>query len=317
VVQAQEYLPALWSLALRMRRPSPVALEQAFAEGRILRTHVLRATWHFVAPADIRWMLALSAPRLRRLLGSYDGALGIDRALIRRCQSAMVAALEGGRCLTRQELRAAMEQRRLRPGEGQRLAHLMMHAELDGLICSGPLRGRHQTYALLEERLPAAPAIARDQALAELARRYFSSHGPAQLQDFVWWAGLAVADARLAIDQARDQLASIVVEGQTHWYAPRPSRGTRRTAHLLPTYDEYLVAYKDRTAAAHPRLGAGNPVLAATVIVDGRIVGDWRRVARQGKPRAELALRAPLRPGDRSLVDTARARYEAFAGDIR
>jgi len=187
-VQAQEYAGAKWALALRMRRASQPMIDATFAAGTILRTHVLRPTWHFVAPADIRWMLALSKPRVSAAMASYNRRLELDATVFRRSQRAIVRALRGGVQLTRQELKAVLQRAGINPGTIQRLAHIVIQAELDAVICSGPTRGSQSTYVLFEERVPASRLLERDHALAELARRYFTSHGPAQLRDFAWWA---------------------------------------------------------------------------------------------------------------------------------
>ena len=197
-VQAQEYPFAKWGLALRMRRATDASVERAFTAGAILRTHVLRPTWHFVTPADIRWLLALTAPRVRAAVAYYDRQLGITPAVTTRANRAVARALSGGAELTRAELKAVLAGAGVAVEGTQRLAHVIMHAELDAVICSGARRGKQFTYALLDERALTPRMPSRDESLAELARRYFSRHGPAQLRDFAWWSGLASADARAA-----------------------------------------------------------------------------------------------------------------------
>src|SRR6185369_4462037 len=189
-VQAQDYHAALWALALRMRNATHAAVEAAFNHGEIIRTHVLRPTWHFVAPEDIRWLLQLTAPCInRRCSGTYR-RFGLDDAVFKRSTKVFVKALRGGKHLTRAALRAAHNQAGIPADDTVRMGHLLLRAELDGLICSGPRLGKQFTYALLEERVPPGKTLTREEALAELTRRYFSSHGPATLQDFVWWSGL-------------------------------------------------------------------------------------------------------------------------------
>ena len=259
-VQAQEYPFAKWALALRMRRASAASVERALSSGAILRTHVMRPTWHFVTPADIRWMLALTAPRVRAAVASYDRKLGIDAAVISRTNRAIAAALAGGAQLTRAELKAALAGTGVPVGATQHFAHLLIHAELDAVVCSGARRGKQLTYALFDDRVPAAPAMPRDAALAELARRYVISHGPAQISDFAWWSGLTAGDARAALEMSRHHLLEKVVDGRRYWLAPNirvPAR-LPRSAFLLPPYDEYLIAFKDRSAAIDPGLRSAN-----------------------------------------------------------
>jgi hypothetical protein len=323
-VQAQDYPGARWALALRMRRASdaaPVAdgvIERALAEGRILRTHVLRPTWHFVAPADIRWLLALTAPRILAASAPYDRRLGIVAAVIRRSNKAIAAALRGGVQLTRQELRAALERARVAADGVQRLAHLVMHAELDAVICSGARRGRQFTYALLDERVPTARVLARDEALAELTRRYFVSHGPAQVKDFAWWSGLTTADVRAGLDMARRHLADDLIGGHRYWFSSSMREIARppKTAWLLPLYDEYLNAYKDRRASLDPALWHGfgdRDPFSAPIVLDGQVVGGWKRTV--VKKRVTIAVDLPfaLTRTDERLVTGAARRYADWA----
>jgi hypothetical protein len=280
-VQAQEYADAKWALALRMRSASDAVIERAFAAGTILRTHVLRPTWHFVAPADIRWLLALTGPRVSARLASYNRRLELDAPTFRRSRKAIAMALRGGAQRTRQELKVVLRRAGIRVDNVQRLAHIVMQSELDGVICSGARRGRQFTYALLDERVPTSSAISRDSALAELARRYFNSHGPAQLHDFVWWSGLTAADARAGLEMAKRDIANEIVNGKTYWLSSSvTSVSQRRSAFLLPLYDEYLIAYRDRSAALDvsrwTRIVSRDP-LSAPIVVGGQVVGGWRK----------------------------------------
>jgi hypothetical protein len=194
-VQAQEYAGAKWGIGLRTRGLSDGLLDRAFDEGRLLRTHLLRPTWHFVTPADIRWLLALTGPRVHAHNAHRYRELGLEASTLARSHDVLAAALAGGRWLTRPELAAVLEGAGL-SAEGQRMPYLLMHAELEGVICSGPRRGKQFTYALLDERVPAAPVLDQDAALAELARRYLRTRGPATVHDFAWWSGLTVTAIR-------------------------------------------------------------------------------------------------------------------------
>ena len=204
-------------------------VEQAFNDGQILRTHVLRPTWHFVAPEDIRWLLALSAPRIHAANAYYYRQAGLDAKTFAKSCAMIHRALEGGKTLTRAELAVHLKRAKV-PADGLKLAYLMMHAELEGVICSGPRRGKQFTYALLDERVPATKPKTRDEALAELARRYFASHGPATVRDFAWWSGLTVKDAQQAIDSVRPRLESSTIGGVDATGAPKDQRRRRRRA---------------------------------------------------------------------------------------
>ena len=288
--QAQDYAGAKWALGLRAKGLTEAAVEHAFAEGAILRTHILRPTWHFVAAADIRWMLALSAPRVHAFNGYAYRTFELDAKLLARSRKALERALAGGRQLTRVEL-AKVLQRAGVQADGPRLAHVMMHAELDAVVCSGARRGKQFTYALLEERAPRAKVLPRDEALAELTRRYFSSHGPATLRDYVWWSGLTARDARAGI--AMSSLAQTTIDGRSYWFVPGRPRvpPASPSAHLLPNYDEYLIAYKDREPVVGPARGSVAPqpdVFSHSLVVNGVLAGSWRRTASRDAVAVEV-----------------------------
>jgi hypothetical protein len=317
-VQAQDYPGAKWSLALRMNRASESMIDSAFAAGTILRTHVLRATWHFVTPADIRWMLALSTSRISAAMAPYNRRLELDETVFRRSRRAIVQALRGGVQLTRQELKVVLQRAGINPGSVQRLAHIVIQAELDAVICSGSARGSLSTYALFEDRVPASRPLARDQALAELARRYFTSHGPAQVRDFAWWAGLTLGDARAGVAMAERDLVQDTVDGRTYWLSSstRP-RSRSRAAYLLPLYDEYLIAYKDRSAALDTslwsRIVARNP-FSAPVVVNGQVVGRWKQTLGKGTMVIRIMPFTSIAKRDAAAIEGAVCSYGDFLG---
>jgi len=318
-VQAQEYGEAKWALAMRARRLSDAAIERAFSAGTILRTHVLRPTWHFVTPADIRWMLALTGPRISRAMSTYHRRLELDATVFRKSEKAIAGALRGGAQLTRQELKAALQRAGVNADGVQRLAFLTIQAETDAVMCSGGRRGNQFTYALLDDRVPATRTLSRDAALAELTRRYFTSHGPAQLHDFTWWSGLTVADARAGVEMAGRELTSDTLDGCTYWSAAKTVRAlvTPHRAHLLGLYDEYLIAYKDRSAAldlsSWTRATARDP-FSAPVLAGGRVVGGWKKKLAGQRVVVTLTPFGRLSPSDTRAIQDAADRYAAFAG---
>jgi hypothetical protein len=284
-VQSQDYFGAKWALGLRLQDAHDADLDRAFNAGSILRTHVLRPTWHFVTPEDIRWLLALTAPRVHAANAAMYRKLELDNSTLKRGHKTMTKALQGGQHLTRDELRATLEKVGLAVGTGQRLAYIVMAAELDGLICSGPRRGKQFTYALLEERVPSIATLKRDEALATLSQRYFASHGPATVQDFAKWSGLTTADAKHGLEMVGAQLQHEALNGAEYWFSssavPINAKRAKFTAYLLSVFDEYLIGYADRSMIATPGIAAklftmGN-ALTAVVVVDGQIVGTWRR----------------------------------------
>jgi hypothetical protein len=319
-VQSQDYAGAKWALGLRARPGvTDSVLQRLFDEGAILRTHVMRPTWHFVLPEDIRWLGELTGPRVRAGLRGRHRELEIDERVIAGAKSAFTKALAGGKHLTRPELGQALESAGIAP-EGQRLPHLLMLAELGALIASGPRRGKQFTYALLEERAPNARRLDREAALGELACRYFRSHGPAQLQDFVWWSGLTAADARTAVRLAGTALGHEQLDGKDYWFDPMPGPAVDPavSAHLLPNFDEYTVAYRDRTAAVpaarpfDPSMFAFGSILANVVIVGGLVRGAWRRTLVRGRVRIEIRLLDRLDRLELDAVEEAARRLERF-----
>jgi hypothetical protein len=319
-VQSQDFAMAKWALALRGTDLTEAHVAAAFDSGAILRTHVLRPTWHFVAPADIRWLLQLTGPRVRALLLANDRLQGIDSSLLRRSRPVIERALRGGVHLTRDELNAAFARNRITVA-GPGLANVMIHAELDALVCSGPRRGKHSTYALFDERVPAAPALDRDAARAELARRYFQSHGPATARDFSWWSGLTLTDARAGIASLGRELACIAWDGSEYHYPAGSEPALVRDAWLLPNYDEFTVGYADRSLLIGPgfpttRDPRADPIFTNVIIVNGLIAGTWRRTLTPKEAKVSLSPFVPLATNPGRLVARASDRFRTFAGQL-
>jgi hypothetical protein len=317
-VQAQDYYGACWAIAERVRGATAASVEKAFDRGAILRTHVLRPTWHFVVPACLRWLIELSRASVVRRMAPHERKLGLTGRMYAKSHDLVARALEGGRYRTRDELGEILSARGI-PTTGERLGLLMMRAELDAVVTSGPRRGRKSTYASFEERAPNAPSLPREEALAELARLYFSTHGPAQLADFAWWGGLTLSDARIAVVAAKG-LSERVLAERPHW-SPRPRTpppAARSSVFLLPNFDEYLVAYKDQRAILDPvlkrKLGARELLAAPRLVVGGQVVGGWRRVLEPTRVRVEVNALRRLSNDERNGVERAVAAYERFLG---
>lgn len=319
-VQAQDYAGAKWALGLRLKGVMDDEVDQAFAAGTILRTHVLRPTWHFVTPADIRWLLALTAPRVHVVNAHMYRKLELTQAVFKRSHAVLTKALQGGQQLTRDELHVFLQKAGLITEGGLRLAYIIMQAELEGLICSGARRGKQFTYALLEERVPPVPALPRELALVELARRYFGSRGPATVQDFSKWSGLTVAEAGNGLEAIRAELQQTSLNGQTYWFAAlKPiKRQPIPTAYLLSIYDEYISGYKDRSAIGEAEVGAklsalGN-ALSYIIVLDGQIVGTWKRQLKKGAVSLELNPFIRLTKPQQRAIDKAIQHYSQFLG---
>ncbi|HZT77300.1 MAG TPA: winged helix DNA-binding domain-containing protein [Vicinamibacterales bacterium] len=310
-IQAQDFGAATWAIALRLRRELDAPqVVRAIDEGRILRTHLMRPTWHFVAADDIRWLLDLTAPRVHRALAWGHTQLGTDAALRHRAMTVIERALTSEAALTRPELAAQLARAGM-PLAGTALALVVMHAELEGLICSGPRRGKQSTYALLERRVPRAPRLSRDEALAELTRRYLRSHGPATVRDFAWWSGVAVADARRGVDIVRAR--PMHVDGLTYWSTTRPRAiAPSRGVHLLPVYDEYLVAYRDLDAV--PRGDARWGILPQAFIARGQVAGVWKAERRRDRIVVRAAAERRVTRDEQRALARAAERYGRFHG---
>ncbi|MDD1721161.1 MAG: winged helix DNA-binding domain-containing protein [Euryarchaeota archaeon] len=318
-VQAQDYSAAKWALGLRIRNSTGKEIESAFNDGTILRTHVMRPTWHFILPEDIRWMLELTAPQVKSRLKNYNRRLGLDDALFAKSNAVIVNALEGHNYLTRQELKALLADAGIET-DVQRLGHIITHAELDGLICSGPRRGKLFTSALLDERVARSSRPDREQSLAKLALRYFTSHGPAQLKDFSWWSGLAEKEARLALDMAKSGLNQATIDTKTYWF-PRYLEAVipdPPTALLLSLYDEYTIAYRDRRDISEARyiermIAMGN-ALTAVIVVNGEVVGAWKKATKKEAVEIRLNPFRELDSDEREAVEQEVERYGRFFG---
>lgn len=330
-VQAQDYAGALWGVGLRLDGATEAAVERAVAERRIVRTWPMRRTLHFVAAADVHWMLRLLTPRVvagmaRRL----DRHVGLDESSFTRAKKLFERALGGGRRLTRGAMYEVLESGGIPSADGRGL-HVITRLAQDGLLCFGPREGRQPTFVLLDEWVPESAKLGRDEALAELAARYFTSHGPATLQDFTWWSGLAAAEAKAAISSAGPRLAQETIEGRAYWLAassPRaaasapkagraaPPADAAPRVHLLPPFDEYTVAYRDRSAVLEAsrakQINPGNGVFSPALVSGGRIVGTWRRTLKNGSVAVAPSPFTRLKRDETRALAEAALRYGAF-----
>jgi hypothetical protein len=288
-IQAQDYAACKWAVGARLQPPASVrSIEKALETGEILRTHVMRPTWHLVAAGDIRWMLKLSAPHIKTAARPGDRMLEITEHLYTRINGLMEKMLEGNRSLTRREIALELSREGITV-DSARMNHFLMRAEIEGIICSGVDRDNKPAYALLEERAAPAKPLHREEALAGLAENYFRSHSPASLRDFVWWSGLSVAEARQAVRLIEDRLTAVRFGEQALWVHQSCREAAMDEAlHLLPSYDEYIISYKDRSSVLNPehypetftRQGRFHPI----ILYRGAIVGTWKKSLRKNLP---------------------------------
>lgn len=319
-VQAQDYLGSLWAIGLRTRPATEASVERAIAEKKIVRSWPLRNTLHFVAAEDVRWILEIAGPAAIARARSRHVQLGLDEDAFRKSRQLFERAFAREPLLSRKEMYEALAAGKVSP-EGQRGIHILGRLAQENVICFGPRRKKEQTFALSDEWLPKSHERTRDEALGELARRYFAGHGPATLEDFRWWSGLVTRDARHGLNLVERELDRRTVRDRIHYFS-RASTGRARSddAHLLPAFDEYLVAYRDREAILRksPALGKrslndGGGMLAPTLVVDGHVVGTWKRTL-GSKVTIELEILAKISRGERARIEEAARRYGKFLG---
>jgi hypothetical protein len=286
-LQAQDYASVLWAVGLRCEEGTLTGIERAIAEREILRTWLLRGTLHLVAPGDIRWMLGLLAPRLIQGGARRDRELALDEATYTRSFEVLTRALAKEKELTRKEMLSSLEQAGIST-EGQRGYHILARAALEGLICFGPQRGKEQTFVLLDDWAPQGRQVSHDEALAELARRYFAGHGPATLADFTWWSGLPNQESRTGLELVKAELQQEDFADQTYWLQPAGAAKHEGlpAVYLLPGFDEYYLGYKDRSflldAKYERRAVSSNGIFRPMIVIDGRVAGTWKQEGKRG-----------------------------------
>jgi hypothetical protein len=317
-MQAQDYSGALWSVGLRLADATRAQVEAEIASRRIVRTWPMRGTLHFVAAPDVRWMLELLTPRVIAASATRQKRLGLDAKVLARCERALVRALSGGRQLVRDEVYAVIERTGITT-DSYRGYHVVWRLAQERVLCFGPHAGKQPTFTLLDEWVPACPALSRDEALALLARRYFAGHGPATAHDLAWWSGLTVTDVKAAIESLGDELVKERAGDRVFVSSAAASLAAPNgvAVHLLPGFDELLLGYRDRAASldrAHAErvLPGGNGVFMPTVVSKGRVVGTWKASVRKGRVEltpAPFAARPVTNP---RALKAAAERYARF-----
>ncbi len=319
-MQAQDYLGTLWAIGLRLPAATEAKIERAIADRTIIRTWPLRSTLHFVAAADVHWFLELLGPRIISTANFLNERLGLDAAELSRIRKTLFKALQGSQQLTRGEVYTTLERAKISM-EGHRGRHILWRMGVERVICFGTRRGKQVTFTLLDEWVPPARKLDRDAALADLIVRYFNGHGPAKLDDFVWWSGLKVSDAKAGLAMVSSQLESLTVNNQLYWMQPGRPLLEKRTpiVNLLPGFDEYLLGYRDRTAALDPlhaqKIQPGsNGMFASTIVVNGKVAGTWRRVLAKKSVKIGINLFGSLTNGETRMLEEAIRRYCTFLG---
>lgn len=291
-MQSQDYAMAKWAIGSRIQGLTDQDIEESLNNAEIIRTHVLRPTWHFVSSEDIRWMLMLTAPNINKAVSSMNKKLELDKETLSRCKKIIGKVLRGLQ-LTREEIMRILQQEGIRTDDN-RSSHIMLHAELEGLVCNGNKRDKQFTYALLDERISETLRLSKEEALAKLSMQYFTSHGPATINDFAWWSGLTMKDARNGLELIKHKLHSERVDSEDYfWFDMNGKSGLSNNSILfLSSFDEYVVSYKNRNASLSSEYAGnaitGNGIFKPIIVVNGEIIGIWKRTLKKDNLIAEV-----------------------------
>lgn len=322
-VQSQDYRASLWAIGLRTHMTTEAMIEQALNEKQLVRTLLFRNTVHIIKASDIRWLIDLIGPRMRMIIANIARAnnVNFDENIVAKSQEIFIKALQGGKQLTRRELIILLEKAGIQAANLGGLL-IVQCAQADGLLCYGPRRDKQQTLMLLHEWLPSTKSLSHEESLAKLTQHYFTGHGPATIEDFVWWSGLTITDCKKGIAIMKSQLNHEVIDGQEYWFAStHPTKNVASPkASLLPNYDEYMVGYKDRSAIfdiSHKQKVAtpqGNIIFANVVVLDGQVVGTWKRIIKKQLVEIVFTFFIQLTNKQRKAVQVATDHYEKFLG---
>ena len=315
-VQAQEFAQTKWGLGLRLLHIKDDEIEKDFTEGKIIRTHLLRPTWHFVAATDIRWLLTLTAPRVNIINAYMYRQLELDGSVFKRCNDILIKTLQGNKQLTRDAINEVFQKNKI-IAKGHRLSYIMMQAELSGIICSGSRQGNQFTYALLDERVLRTNSLTKEEGLAELTKRYFLSRGPATLKDFSTWSGLTFSDCKKGVEAITSHFEKEVIEGEEYYFAAsnRINKKPFTDIYLLPIYDEFIMGYKDRSAILEFKNSlkhSSSLHYDCMIVFDGQIIGTWRRTISKKSIDIEFEFFKPLTKKQSKALEHAINRFEEY-----
>lgn len=318
-MQAQDFAMAKWAIGVRLPHSTIDAVEAAIDRGDIIRTHLMRPTWHIVSADDVYWLLELTAPKIKALLKTRHTGLDLTESVIAKTNKLFQDALKGGNHLTREDLVVVLEKAKIF-NDNNRASHIFMRAELDGILCSGPTKSNKQTYALLNERVPESKRLTREESLEKLARTYFTSHGPATLQDFVWWSGLKVGNARSAFEMVKSSLESEKIGSETYWFSNSctKSNGESSSTYLLPAFDEFIISYKDRSASLPQdklrKAVSDNGIFWPIIVSNGQVIGLWKRTVKKEKVILETDFFKPQNRSVKELIEKEAIHFGNFLG---
>ncbi|TGD59671.1 winged helix DNA-binding domain-containing protein [Flavobacterium humi] len=314
VMQAQDYAMSKWALGTRLSGSTDLSVEEAIDKGEIIRTHLLRPTWHLASCDDIYWLLELSSPQIKSNMRPRLKELELSEAVLSKSNAIIEKALAGHHHLTREEIASLLNDAGIATNDN-RLSHILVYAEMEGIVCSGATKGKKQTYALLPERVQQTKKFTKEESLAKLAQTYFSSHGPATLQDFIWWSGLPIKDARAALEMVKSGLMSETIDSDTFYFlqhVPMP-KGNTPSLYLLPAFDEFLISYKNRTASLllenHKKTISNNGIFYPIIVLNGKVAGLWKRTIKKESVIIETDL---FQSENRGIDELFHEKLEAF-----
>ncbi|PJZ55574.1 hypothetical protein CH367_19030 [Leptospira barantonii] len=321
-LQGQDYFGTKWSIGLRLTNSKDVEIEKAISQKRIVRSWPLRGTLHFTDAKDLRWMLDLLGPKLIRNNTKRYEELELDSSIFKKCNQLMIRELKGNKSLTREELTDLFSKAGI-DATKNRLSFILQKAGLEKILCFGERREKEFTYVLLDEWLGEAETKTKtsEEALNELAIRYFRSRGPATIFDFIWWSGLNASDAKKALDGVVSKLKSEVVDDQTYWMSKNLRDSTfadsvKDDVYLLPGFDEFLLGYTDRGAsidvAYQKRMIPANGVFSATIVVSGKVIGTWKRTFKKDHVLIEIFPFSKPNGKIKDKILEAAERYSSF-----
>lgn len=314
-IQAQDFNMVRWAIGLRVPGSTITSVEKAINAGEIIRTHLLRPTWHFVSADDLRWLLDLTAPKIKSGLKYRQNSLGLTNGMLTKTNS-IIAGIIKGKQLEREDIKAAIVNSGIEPVEN-RISHILLWAELSGIICSGKILKNMQTYAPVDERVPGGKKPEKDEMAAMLAKRYFKSHGPATIRDFAWWSGLSLKEIRLALEMSANELETFDIGEVTYWYdkSLNPAE-TFKTASLLPAFDEFIISYADKSVilqdSHHRKAISQNGIFRSVLIFENRVAGLWKPVKGKDRLIVEVNPFKTLKKAEKSSVETAAENYGRF-----
>jgi len=315
-MQAQDYNAVKWAVGVRLPDSTEKNIESAFNKGDIIRTHLLRPTWHFVSAEDIYWMLELTAPRILPSLKTRHKNLELTTAIFNICFTVIEKALTGGKHLTREEITSELAKVKIST-KGIHTAHILMQAELECLICSGSINNKNHTYSLLEERVPQKIKLTKDESLAKLALKYFTSRGPATVQDFSWWSGMSLTESKHALELNKLNLVSEKSKTFNYWFSETPQVSPKKdSVYLLPAYDEFLISYRDRSSSIPQgikrKIISNNGIFWPVVVLNGQVCGVWKRATHKNKLCVQVNLFQPHSDKIKKLIELQSAKFSRF-----